>query len=111
MGLEVNGMPSNNEPTLSKVRLMKNDITVIVHKNVPNKIAHDFIEKELDVSVFLDRNSEAPGECHLYKSNGLTPIVHLDEGLYKEKLITEDEAIKQYSTMILKKKKSSEKLG
>jgi CheY-like chemotaxis protein len=94
---------------LCKMTLKGHDVTVIVHKNVPNKIAHDFIEKELDISVFLDRNMDNPGECHLYKLNSLTPIIHFDEDRYKEKLMKEDEEIKQYDTMVLKKKKPSEK--
>ena len=94
---------------LCKMTLKGHDVTVIVHKNVPNKIAHDFIEKELDISIFLDRNRANPGECHLYKSNCLTPIIHFDEDLYNEKLMKEDEEIKQYGKMVLKKKKPSEK--
>ncbi len=93
---------------LCKMTLKGHDVTVIVHKNVPNKIAHDFIEKELDVSIFLDRNMDYPGECHLYKSSSLTPVIHFDEEIYNEKLIKEDEEIKQYSKMVLKKKKASE---
>ena len=88
---------------LCKMSLKGADFTVTVHKNVPNKIAHDFIEKKLEVSVFLDRNEDLPGECHLYKSSNLTPIVHFDEELYKEKLSKEDEDIQQYSKLILKK--------
>lgn len=94
---------------LCKMTLKGHDVTLIVHKNVPNKIAHDFIEKELDISIFLDRDRNNPGECHLYKSNNLTPIIHFDEDIYNEKLMKEDENIKQYSTMILKKKQSSDK--
>jgi len=94
---------------LCKMTLKGHDVTLIVHKNVPNKIAHDFIEKELDISIFLDRDRNNPGECHLYKSNNLTPIIHFDEDIYKEKLIKEDENIKQYDTMILKKKETSDK--
>ena len=88
---------------LCKMTFKGADFTVTVHKNVPNKIAHDFIEKELEISVFLDRNEDFPGECHLYKSSSLTPIVHFDEDLYKEKLSKEDEAIHQHSKMVLKK--------
>jgi len=94
---------------LCKMTLKGHDVTVTVHKNVPNKIAHDFIQKELDISVFLDRNMENPGECHLYKMNNLTPIIHFDEELYNEKLMKEDEEIKQYVKMVLKKENSSEK--
>ena len=94
---------------LCKMTLKGNDVTVIVHKNVPNKIAHDFIEKELDISIFLDRNMDNPGECHLYKSNNLTPVIHFDEDLYNEKLMKEDKEIEQYAKMILKRKKTSEK--
>ncbi|MDH3973206.1 MAG: response regulator [Deltaproteobacteria bacterium] len=88
---------------LCKVTFKGADFTVTVHKNVPNKIAHDFIEKKIEVSVFLDRNEDLPGECHLYKSSNMTPIVHFDEDMYKEKLLKEDEDIEQYRTMALKK--------
>ncbi len=90
---------------LCKMTLKGQDVTVIVHKNVPNKISHDFVEKELEISVFLDRNKDNPGECHLYKSNNLTPVIHFDEEIFKEKLMKEDEEIQQYCKMVLKKEK------
>ena len=90
--------------SLCKMTLKGQNITLIVHKNVPNKITHDFIEKELEISTFLDRSKDLPGECHLYKSSGLTPIVHSDEDLYREKERVEDENMKQYCELVLKKK-------
>ncbi|MCU7917181.1 MAG: hypothetical protein KZQ95_02340 [Candidatus Thiodiazotropha sp. (ex Epidulcina cf. delphinae)] len=92
---------------LCMMSLKGNDVTVIVHKNVPNKIAHDFLEKELEISVFLDRDEDKPGKCHLYKLCNLTPIIHSDEDAYKEELIMENDELKQYHTMVLKKKEKS----
>lgn len=92
------------ERDLCKMTLKGRNVTLIVHKNVPNKISHDFIEKELEISTFLDRNSELPGECHLYKSSGMVPIVHFEEDLYNEKVTKEDEEMKQYSELVLRRK-------
>jgi CheY-like chemotaxis protein len=89
---------------LCKMTLKGQNVTLIVHKNVPNKISHDFIEKEMEMSTFLDRNSSLPGECHLYKSSGLVPIVHFEEEQFNEKVIREEEEMKQYNKLVLKKK-------
>ena len=90
--------------SLCKMTLKGPNVTLIVHKNVPNKIAHDFIEKQLEISTFLDRDPDLPGECHLYKSSGLVPIIHFEENLYQEKEMKEDEEMKKYDELILKKK-------
>lgn len=89
---------------LCKMTLKGQNVTLIVHKNVPNKIAHDFIEKELEISTFLDRNDDLPGECYLYKSSGLIPVVHFEEDIYQRKEMIEDEEMKKYNALIFKKK-------
>ena len=33
------------------------DVTVVVDKNVPNSIAYDFIQEELEVSIFLNSST------------------------------------------------------
>lgn len=92
---------------LCKMTLKGHNVTLIVHKNVPNKISHDFIEKELEISTFLERNSDLPGECHLYKSSGLVPIIHFEEERYQKKVTKEDDEMKQYCELSLKKKDPS----
>ena len=90
---------------LCKMTLKGQNVTLIVHKNVPNKIAHDFIEKELEISTFLDRNNDLPGECHLYRSSGLIPVVHFEEDIYQEKKKREDEEMEKYQKLVFKKEK------
>lgn len=89
---------------LCKMTLSGQNVTLVVHKNVPNKIAYDFIQNNLEVSTFLDRNSELPGECHLYKSSGLIPIVHFEIDTYQAKVAKEDEEMERYHELIFKKK-------
>lgn len=48
-----------------------NEVTMVVHKNVPQKISHDFIGDNKQLSVFLDPSNERPGECYLYRLNFL----------------------------------------
>jgi CheY-like chemotaxis protein len=88
---------------LCKMTLKGQNVTFIVHKNVPNKIAHDFIDKGLEMSTFLDRNNDLPGECHLYKSSGLIPIIHFEEDIYQKKETREDEEMKKYHELVFKK--------
>lgn len=88
---------------LCKMTLKGQNVILIVHKNVPNKIAHDFIEKGLEMSTFLDRNNDLPGECHLYKSSGLIPIIHFEEDIYQKKEMREDEEMKKYHELVFKK--------
>lgn len=80
----------------------EHDLTVIVHKNVPYKISNDFVGNGNDVSVFLDRSSDRPAECHLYKSSFPMPIVYLKEEVFVEKLEAENELLKDCTSMVIK---------
>jgi hypothetical protein len=81
------------------------DLTVIVHKNVPYKISNDFIGNEEEVSVFLDRSPDRPAECHLYKSSFPMPAIYLKEDAFTEKLATENELLKECTSMVVKPNK------
>jgi len=81
------------------------DLTVIVHKNVPYKISNDFIGNEEEVSVFLDRSPDRPAECHLYKSSLPMPAIYLKEDAFAEKLATENELLKECTSMVVKPNK------
>ena len=81
-----------------------NDLVVVTHKNVPNKISRDFIEEKLELSVFLDRSEEKPSECHLYKSSCPLPTIYLTEKEYEEKRKQEDELLKNCSRLVFKNK-------
>ncbi len=79
------------------------ETTVVVHKNVPNKISRDFIEREQDIVVFIDRNEEKPAKCHLYKLSCPMPSIYLQTDHIKEELREEDDDLKDCTVLILKK--------
>ncbi len=82
------------------------DLTIVVHKNVPNKISKDFIGNDEGVSIFLDRSTDKPAECHLYKSNCPMPTIFLKEDEYEDKKKAEDELLKDCVTMVVKSNKT-----
>jgi len=91
---------------LCKMRLRgsgAHDVTVTVHKNVPFSISHDFVEEESEVTTFLDRDNESPGEVFLFKSSCLIPVVLLDDQAYSEKLHYEDEKMKTRKALVTEK--------
>lgn len=54
---------------LTKLKLVGLDTTFIVHKNIQNKISHDFVAERKEIAEFIDRSPDEPGRCHLYKAN------------------------------------------
>ncbi len=94
---------------LCKMRLMgsgAHDVTFTVHKHVPYSISHDFIEEELEITTFIDRNDKCPAECYMYKSSCLIPVVLLDDEQYIEKCQHEDKKMEHREALVEKKSKS-----
>jgi CheY-like chemotaxis protein len=85
-----------------KLRGAIHDVDLIVHKNVPQKIFHDFIAKKQQVSVFLDRSEDKPGECYLYRPNFLLATRYLTDDTYSELSRQEDESLEKHTHLILK---------
>ncbi len=83
----------------------EHDLTVVVHKNVPYKISNDFVGNGDEVSVFLDRSSDRPAECHLYKSSFPMPTIYLKDDAFTEKLEAENELLKECISMVVKPNK------
>ena len=81
----------------------KYETTVVVHKNVPNKISRDFIEREQELVVFIDRDEDKPAKCHLYKSSCPMPSMYLHSDQIKEEVNEEDDDLNDCTTLILKK--------
>ncbi len=79
------------------------DVTVIVHKNVPNSISYDFIQEELEVSNFLDHHKDHPAECYLYKYSCIVPFKYLDDEQYQEKREQEVEKMKNRNELVTQK--------
>lgn len=79
------------------------DHEVIAHKNVPNKISHDFNVKKHMMTEFLNRDAERPTVCDLYRGNKNCIVeTFLDEEDYAKRLKQEDEEIENYASKIFK---------
>lgn len=72
--------------------------SLIVHKNVTNKISHDFNVKRQLMSTFINRDPDKPTLCELYKeSNYLMPQIYLTEEELPDLLQQEDADLKKYT--------------
>ena len=64
---------------------------VVTHKNIPNKISHDFNIKKYVMTEFLNRDTERPTVCDLYRGNKSCIVeTFLDEEDYIERMKKED---------------------
>lgn len=71
--------------------------SLIVHKNVTNKISHDFNVKRQLMTAFINRDSEKPTHCELYKeSNYLMPQTYLTEEESDSLIKLEDAELEKY---------------
>ncbi len=71
---------------------------VIAHKNVPNKISHDFNVKKYSMTEFLNRDSDRPTLCDLYRgSRSCIVETFLDEEEYQERIHAEDNELEKYT--------------
>lgn len=71
--------------------------SLIVHKNVTNKISYDFNVKRQLMTSFINRDSEKPTRCELYKeSNYLMPQTYLMEEESDNLIKLEDAELEKY---------------
>ena len=89
---------------LRKVKFFDNPgSSVIVHKNVTNRISHDFNVKKQLMTVFINRDPEKPTLCELFKdSNYLMPQTFLTEEEYTDLIQREDKDLENYPKRALK---------
>lgn len=92
------------EQGLLKMRLDGPDACeVIVHRNTPNKISHDFNVKKYLMTEFLNRDPERPTVCDLYRGNKNCIVeTFLDDKEYAQKLDSENEKMAQYMAKMFK---------
>ncbi|MFZ2634311.1 MAG: response regulator [Desulfosalsimonadaceae bacterium] len=70
---------------------------LIIHKNVTNKISHDFNVKRQLMTTFINRDSDKPTRCELYKeSNYLMPQIYLTEEESDNLIQLEDAELEKY---------------
>lgn len=77
-------------------------VTAIVHKHVPNRISHDFVRGQKQVTSFLSREAPYPAEYSSYMKNVLVSKVFLDEAEYERKRQEEDETMALYTELVTK---------
>lgn len=82
---------------LTKFSLIDTNYKFITHKNLQNKISHDFIAKGKLLSEFLDRSPDDPGIIHLYAANLKANKRHIWPELLDKLTKKEDEEMKIYT--------------
>ncbi len=87
---------------MTKLKLLGLDQPFIVHKNIQNKISHDLIAEGKELSEFIDRSSDEPGRCHLYKAN-----LHITKDLFLPEEL--EEAIRQENEIAMRFGEAAEK--
>ncbi|WP_303907380.1 response regulator [Thiohalomonas denitrificans] len=89
---------------LTKLKLIGLDQAFIVHKNIQNKISHDFVAEGKEISEFIDRSPTEPGRCHLYRANlYVTKDLFLPEEL-EEAINSENEMAVKFNSAVEKPK-------
>ncbi len=82
---------------LAKFSLIDTGHKFIVHKNLQNKISHDFIAKRKQLSEFLDRSTDDPGIIHVYASNLRSSKRHILPEVLEQLVKEEDEDMEKYT--------------
>ena len=95
-----------DERGLSKISLRGalTETILVVHKNVPQKISHDFIGEGKELSIFLDRSDDKPGECYLYRVNFFMNTRFLTKEKFDDLAQKEEETLKGCNAFAEKKK-------
>ncbi len=76
--------------------------SLIVHKNVTNKISHDFNVKRQLLTTFINRDPDKPTRCELYKeSNYLMPQTYITEEECDNLIEQEDAELEKYPELSL----------
>lgn len=94
---ELNELRELDRKGLTKFSLIDTGHKFIVHKNLQNKISHDFIAKRKLLSEFLDRSTDDPGIIHLYASNLHASKRHILPDILEALIQEEDNAMKDYT--------------
>ena len=83
---------------LAKFSLIDTGYKFIVHKNLQNKLSHDFVAKGKMLSEFLDRSEDDPGIIHLYSLNLHANKRHIPPEAFQSLAPLEDEELENYPT-------------
>ncbi len=82
---------------LTKLSLIGTEYKFVVHKNLQNKLSHDFIGEGKGLSEFIDRNPEDPGIIHVYAHNLHATKRHITTMLLSQLMETEDTVMEKFT--------------
>ncbi|WP_428634412.1 response regulator [Sedimenticola sp.] len=94
---ELNELIELDRQGLTKLSLIGTDYKFVVHKNLQNKLSHDFIGEEKGLSEFLDRNPESPGIIHVYAHNLYATKRYITTTLLSQLMETEDSVMEKFT--------------
>jgi CheY-like chemotaxis protein len=82
---------------LAKFSLIGTEYKFVVHKNIQNKLSHDFVAKQKLLSEFIDRSPESPGIIHVYASNLHANKRYISTELLNQLVIEENKEMEKYT--------------
>jgi CheY-like chemotaxis protein len=95
------------EKGLAKVKFGVHGEELILHKNATNKVSHDFIAKDQQISVFLNHDPEKPTRCELYRQYCHITQTYLSNSDYNAESTEEADEMAKYPTRTLRPEKES----
>jgi len=81
---------------LAKFSLIGTEYKFLVHKNIQNKLSHDFIAKKKLLSEFIDRSPDSPGIIHVYASNLHANKKFISTELLNQLIPAEDKKMEEF---------------
>ncbi|MCK5241503.1 response regulator [bacterium] len=82
------------------------ELNLIVHKNVPQMISREFIGKDKDLAIFLDRSEDKPAECYIYRKNFFLNARFLSQEKYDQLARKEDQSLEDCNDFSDKKEEA-----
>jgi DNA-binding response OmpR family regulator len=103
-------LPLNGQQACTLRKLAKNNLCKVsffdntdhsftLHRNALEKITHDFTVKDRLLTTFLNRDSETPTLCYLFKESKLLPQIVLSKEDYQIMQSEEDEILFEHNVL------------
>jgi len=87
---------------LAKFSLIGTEYKFLVHKNIQNKLSHDFIAEKKLLSEFIDRSPDSPGIIHVYASNLHANKKFISTELLNQLIPEEDKKLEQFTDKVVR---------
>jgi len=85
---------------LAKFSLIGTEYKFLVHRNIQNKLSHDFIAKKKLLSEFIDRSPDSPGIIHVYASNLHANKKFISTELLNRLIPEEDKKMEKFTSKV-----------